>query len=244
MNLQTPAKDEPGAPQPRPGRAANPAEPGVGDLLPYVAPMFAFLALTSLEAYLPEGWYPLAYAAKVAIVSMVAIYFRAAWSDLRPLPRIGAVTLAVVVGLIVYVLWVRLDGLYPPLSFLGKRTGFDPTAIPSGGRQAFIAVRLFGLVLLVPLIEELFWRSFLMRWIINPNFLEVPVGRVTPAAAGITSAAFALAHPEWLPAILTGLLWAGLLWRTRSLFACFVSHLVANLALGIHVLSTGEWRYW
>ena len=99
-------------------------------------------------------------------------------------------------------------------------------------------MRMLGLVVLVPLIEELFWRSFLIRWLIDPDFQKVPIGRVTPMAAAVTSVAFALVHPEWLPALLTGALWAWLLWQTRSLTACVVSHATANLALGIYVIAT------
>ena len=62
-------------------------------------------------------------------------------------------------------------------------------------------------------------------------------------AAAVTSVVFALVHPEWLPALLTGALWAWLLWRTRSLSACMVSHATANLALGIYVIVTGDWKY-
>ena len=86
--------------------------------------------------------------------------------------------------------------------------------------------------MLVPLIEELFWRSFLIRWLIDQDFRRVPIGRVTPVSAAVTSALFAMAHPEWLPALLTGLLWAWLLQQTKSLPACVVSHVVANLAWG------------
>jgi hypothetical protein len=103
---------------------------------------------------------------------------------------------------------------------------------------------MLGLVALVPLVEELFWRSFLIRWLIDPDFEKIPIGRVTPMAAEVTSVAFALAHPEWLPAVLTGALWAWLLWQTRSLTACLVSHVTANLALGIYVIVTGDWKYW
>jgi CAAX prenyl protease-like protein len=215
-----------------------------GELAAYIAPMAAFLVLTSLEGSLGEGWYPAAYAGKVLLVAVVAWLCRWSWADLRPFPRAAALSLAVTTGLIVYALWVGLEGYYPSLGFLGKRTGFDPGTLPPSWKVPFIAVRLFGLVLLVPLIEELFWRSFLMRWLIDPDFLKIPVGTVTPLAAAVTSGAFALAHPEWLPALLTGLLWAGLLWKTRSLSACVLSHAVANLALGVHVLSTGDWKFW
>jgi CAAX prenyl protease-like protein len=218
---------------------------GLDEILPYLAPMFAFLALTWLEAYLPDpSWYPPAYLAKVVIVALLLWHFRRTWDDLKPAPRNSAIVLAVMTGLIVFVLWVKLEGWYPALSFLGKRTALDPWTLSSGWVWPFILVRLFGLVLLVPLMEELFWRSFLIRWLINPDFFNVPIGQVTPLAAAITSAVFALSHPEWLPALCTGLIWAWLLWRTKSLSTCVISHAVANSALAIHVLAFGDWKYW
>ena len=222
--------------------------------LPYVAPMVTFLVLTSLEGHLPASgddspstWYPLAYAAKAAIVTAVVIACRSTWRDLRPRPSAGTLALAVGIGLAVTALWVGLDGFYPRFGSFGKRVGFDPGLIGNAaGRYAFIAVRLYGLVLLVPLFEELFWRSFGIRYVIDPDdFTRVPVGRVTPLAAGATAIVFATAHPiEWLPALLTGLAWAWLVHRTKSLTACVVSHATANLVLGIYVLTTHDWKYW
>ncbi|HEY2155223.1 MAG TPA: CAAX prenyl protease-related protein, partial [Isosphaeraceae bacterium] len=195
--------------------------------LPYVAPMATFLLLTNLEGYPPPAWYPLAYAAKVAIVTAVVIACRSTWRDLRPRPSTGALALAVGVGLAVTAVWVGLDGLYPTTESLGKRAGFDPGSISSAaGRLGFIAARLYGLVLLVPLFEELFWRSFAIRYIVDPDdFTRVPIGKVTPTAAVATAVVFAMAHPvEWLPALLTGLAWAWLVHRTQSVSACVVSH--------------------
>jgi CAAX prenyl protease-like protein len=226
--------------------SSGPGEAAFGEVLPYVAPMFAFLALTSLEGSLPGGpaSYPVAYAIKIAIVAAVAWFYRSTWSDLRPVPSPARLALAVLVGLVVFALWIGLEGLYPAFSFLGKRSTFDPAVLDPGWKWSFLVVRFLGLVLLVPLIEELFWRSFLIRWLIDADFKKVPIGRVTPLAAGVTSVVFALSHPEWLPALLTGLLWAWLLWQTRSLSACVLSHAAANLALGIYVVATGDWKYW
>jgi uncharacterized protein len=229
----------------RPSLTNTKAEASKGDLVSYVAPMFVFLGLTSLEGYLPSPtWYPAAYTVKVILVAIAAWYFRSTWSDLRPVPQPKTLALAALIGFMVFVLWVGLDGWYPPLPLLGKRSSFDPSQLGPGAKWTFIVVRLLGLVVLVSLIEELFWRSFLIRWLIDPDFLRVPIGRVTLTAALATSAVFALSHPEWLPALLTGLLWAWLLWKTKSLSACAVSHSVANLALGIYVIATGEWKYW
>jgi uncharacterized protein len=219
--------------------------------LPYVAPMAAFVVLTALEGLLPKRdgqvvpfAYLVAYAIKIIIVSAAAWSCRATWRDLRPRPSVPILAVAVALGLAVTALWVGLDGKVPPLPFTEKRTAFDPLRLTAVARAAFLVVRLYGLVLLVPLVEELFWRSFLVRWIARPDFLLVPIGRVTPLAAVLTSALFALAHPEWLPALITGLLWVGLLRWSRSVAACFVSHMVANLALGVWILARGAWHLW
>jgi CAAX prenyl protease-like protein len=63
-------------------------------------------------------------------------------------------------------------------------------------------------------------------------------------AAVVSSIVFGAVHPEWLPGVLTGLSWAWLVWRTKSLTACVVSHSTANLALGVYVLATGHWKFW
>src|SRR5262249_25047359 len=189
-------------------------------------------------------WYPAAYALKVAVVSALAWICRSAWRDLVPVPNAADLAIAIVLGLAVTLAWVGLDGHYPKFPMLGKRTSFDPSVLSPTARCAFLPVRLFGLAALVPLGEELFWRSFLLRWVVDPSFERVPIGRVTPAAAAITSICFGFAHPEWLPGVLTGLAWAWLVWRTRSISACVVSHAVANLALGIYVITTGEWKFW
>jgi CAAX prenyl protease-like protein len=165
-------------------------------------------------------------------------------NDLVPWPSVGALSLSFALGLAVTAIWVGLDGRYPEIPQLGKRVGFDPLLMPKFERVMFLCLRMIGLVGLVPLIEEIFYRAFLMRWIVDPDFKKVQLGKVTPAGVAATTTVFAFSHPEWLPALLTGLAWSWLLWRTKSVSACVVSHAVANLALGVYVLATHEWKYW
>jgi CAAX prenyl protease-like protein len=236
----------------RAGRSGEERSPeSVGEIVPYLVPMFTYVALSGVETYLPRSdggpspsWYPLAYAVKLVVVILLAWCYRSTWRDLRPAPTPPAALLACLAGLLVCAIWVGLDGRYPMFRFLGTRSAFNANVLAPPARWPFIAVRMLGLTLVVPLIEELFWRSFLMRWLIDADFRRVPIGQVTPVAAATTSALFALSHPEWLPALATGLLWAWLLWRTRSVGACFLSHATANLALGIYVMVTGDWKFW
>lgn len=226
---------------------------GLRAWLPYVAPFFGYVAMSSAESLIPDermaSWYPIAYAAKVAIVAALMVAFRSSWRDLRRMPGPLGWALAVGIGLAVTAAWVGIEeGVdYPPLPLIGagEREGFDPGVLPTMGKWAFIAVRLLGLVVLVPVFEELFWRSFLIRLIIDADdFRKVPIGTVTQLSAFVTALGFMLVHPEWLPALLTGLAWAWLLHLTKSVAACVASHAAANLALGLYVLATGSWQYW
>ncbi len=228
--------------------------PGRWPWLPYVAPMATFLVMTAMEDWLPRtapdsatiAYYPWVYSIKISVVVIMMIWSRSTWRDLQPRPSWAAVGLSVAIGLAVALVWVGSDGYYPVYGSIGSRAAYDPSILTSTSRMAFLAVRFFGLVLVVPLIEELFWRSFVIRWIIDPDRFDlVPIGRVTLASAAITAALFSLEHPaEWLPALATGFAWAWLLRWSKSVTACFISHAVANLGLGIYVLATGQWKFW
>ncbi len=219
--------------------------------LPYVAPIATFLILTSVVAWLSRlagssspAWYPPALVVLLMVVAVVAWFCRSTWIDLLPMPRTGGWIVSILTGLAVTAFWIAAQGHYPRLPLSGARMGFDPDFLPGATRYEFLVVRLMGLVILVPLMEEIFWRSFLIRWAVREDFRAVPIGRVTPWSAGVTAALFALAHPEWLPALAAGLVWALLLWRTRSVTACVISHAVSNLSLGIYILATRSWGFW
>jgi uncharacterized protein len=96
----------------------------------------------------------------------------------------------------------------------------------------------------VPLIEELFWRSFLMRWIAQPIFQGVAPQHVGLRAVVLSTFVFTLAHTLWLAAALAGLAYALLYVRTGKLWAAVTAHAVTNAALGAWVIATGQWRFW
>jgi uncharacterized protein len=208
----------------------------------YVVPMALFTGITYLEGYAPKQ-YVWIYFGKVLVVSAALVFFRSVWRDIRPEARV--ILPAVLVGLFVFAEWVWLDKLIP-YPHLGKRTAFNPfTEIADPGtRSFFIAVRFYGLAIMVPVMEELFWRSFALRYATSPNWATVPLGAFSWGAFWIVAAVFGLAHPEWLVAVICACGYALLLRWTRSLFACVVAHGVTNLALGVYVLVTRDWAYW
>lgn len=217
----------------------------------YVLPFVLYLLGTSLAARVP-GLYPQAYMAVVVLGGIVT------WLLLRGrrivVPH-GKIAGAVIVGLIGIVLWIglcelrleaRIAEFLPDWLKPEARPGFNPIQELTHPLTAwiFIAVRLIGLAVLVPVAEELFWRGFLIRWIISADWQKVPVGEFRSASFLLVTLLFTLAHPEWLAAACYCVLLNGLLYWKRDLWDCIVAHGVSNLVLGVYILTTGAWWLW
>ena len=130
-------------------------------------------------------------------------------------PSLFETLAAVLVGLVVFGLWITLTARWMQI---GQATAaFVPLDAQGQLLWPLIAVRWLGATLLVPVMEELFWRSFLMRWFNNPQFERVPPGQTTLKAVVLSTFVFMLAHPLWLAAVVAGLACAGLYrWRGNS----------------------------
>jgi CAAX prenyl protease-like protein len=166
-------------------------------------------------------------------------YHELTFKDLTNLP---ATLLSCGIGLLVFAFWINMDWT---LNVTGVPQGFDPALLP--GRNVQIAMTFFriaGAVLVVPLMEELFWRSFLIRYIIDKNFDTVRMGTFTWVSFLLTVVLFGLEHNYFLAGIMAGFFYNLLLYRSRSLAHCVLAHAVTNLALAVYVVSTGKWLFW
>lgn len=211
--------------------------------LPYVVPMALFLGITYAEGEFPENYVAI-YIAKIVVVLAALFAFRSVWKEIKFEAK--WVLPSLVLGAVLCVMWVWVERNLSYPHFLGTRTAFDPfseIADPTL-RGVFFAFRFFGLVLLVPVMEEIFWRSFLLRFITKPDFLSLKVGEFSYGALVIGSGLFALSHPEWVPAAIFAVAISLWLKQTKSLFAAIVVHLVTNLALGIWVVTQRDWAFW
>lgn len=217
----------------------------------YVLPFAVFLIGTQVEgqAENQDGTmigdrYAAIYCVKILAVILAMYISRKAWRDLKPLPKLPIVLLSVLLGAFVTVFWIGLDGLYPPLpESLGKRAAFDPTTLESPTKWLFLIFRTLGLVAIVPIIEELFMRDFILRFVTDPDWQKISPWAFNATAAVVSLALFVSGHPEWFPALLCGTLWLWLLRKTHSLSALVISHAVANLGLGVYSFATGDWRF-
>jgi CAAX prenyl protease-like protein len=103
---------------------------------------------------------------------------------------------------------------------------------------------LIGATLIIPVVEELFWRSFALRFLIKPDFKSVTLGQFTWFSFLVVSIAFGFEHHRWLPGIVAGMVYAGVLYRSRNLFSPIQAHATTNFLLGIYVIATKQWHFW
>ena len=112
-------------------------------------------------------------------------------------------------------------------------------------RWAYLIIRIAGPTLVVPVMEELFFRDFLMRALIRgERFQDVPIGQFTWFSFIGMSLFFGLNHgAQWPEGILYGVLMGLLLIRTKSLGACIFAHATTNLTLYLYVVFAGDWQF-
>jgi uncharacterized protein len=213
-----------------------------------IAPFVLFMVLLFARGNVPPAMLPFdvrwIYGIAVLAVGGLMLWFWRQYGELdrQNLPSLQEAGLAVLVGVAVFVLWINLDA--KPLRIGEATATFTP--LDSNGQIIWplAVVRWIGASLLVPVMEELFWRSFLMRWIDRPQFETVVPQQVTMKAIVLSTFVFMLAHTLWLAAIIAGLAYAWLFVRTGKLWVPVIAHAVTNGVLGIWVLMTGNWAFW
>jgi CAAX prenyl protease-like protein len=213
--------------------------------LPFVLPLSLFLLLTSFEQALGSSFYPLIYSVKTIMLAGILWRTRSIYSDLNRNSQ--GVSIGLLLGPALTVGWVVIDRYTPHFRFMGARSAYDPfTAIHNVPLcWLFIAVRFFGLTMIAPIIEELFYRAFLPRLVINQNnFISVPLGQFdTPAFIAVV-VLMASSHPEYLAAAVFSAVMNLILMKTRNLWATVAAHGSTNFFLGVYVLVFHAWKYW
>lgn len=181
------------------------------------------------------------YAVKIAIVLAVLLACRRRYVELQwqAMGWRGA-GLAVLSGIVVLVLWIKLDAGWMQV---GSSAGFDPR---TDGRIDWLLVglRVAGAALVVPIMEELFWRSFLLRWLASPDFLTVNPASIKVKAFIVTVILFGFEHNLWLAGIVAGAVYSLLYMRSNNLWTAILAHGVTNGLLGAWIVYSGQWTYW
>ncbi|MEY2565063.1 MAG: protease family protein [Verrucomicrobiota bacterium] len=218
-------------------------------ILAFTLPMGVFLLLLGFTGFLrkeggalwlasPEYW---TYPAQTLVCGALLLWF---WRD-YPLYAARQVLVTLLVALAVFGLWIA------PQAFLGfapRLDGFNPE-IFSGQPTAYwttVVFRFLRLVVVVPLVEEIFWRGFVLRYFIDEKFYAVPVGAFSWLSFAAVTLGFGFSHAraDWVPALITGALYNCVAYRSKSLTSCVIAHAITNLLLGLWIMKTGQWGFW
>ncbi len=219
----------------------------------YVLPFAVFmggLALISLvQSFAPAENAPLGLAEpkywifplQTVLCGALLVWF---WKDYEWGAKWHVIT-AVLTGLVVLALWISPQWL---LGAEQRTDGFNPGLFAGSAALYWgtLILRFIRLVVIVPLLEEIFWRGFLLRYLIKEDFTKVSFGTFSWFSFGVVTVMFGLAHfgPDFIPALLTGAIYNLLAVKTRSLACCVLAHAVTNLGLGLYIMQTGQWGFW
>jgi CAAX prenyl protease-like protein len=230
-----------------------------------VAPFVVFMLVGSLEPSaasdasshalaIPYSYYPVVYALRIALTLATILFVLPGYRKYRF--RLSFWSLAV--GIVGIAAWVGICSLRIESDYLSKfglkwlvglgaRSGYNPfeSLREEDIRWAwiFFGTRLFGLALVVPVIEEFFLRAFLVPLVVRNDWSTVGVGELNRTAI-VAVVAYAVAtHPaELVAAVVWFSMVTWLSFKTKNIWDCVAAHAVTNLLLGLYVYVSGAWH--
>ena len=211
------------------------------------APFFIFCVITTAGGMLGGDSKFWLYALKVLVGAWLVWEMRPFVQEMR-----WAISLeAVVVGIAVFAIWVGLDPYYPMNTLVFSDTKgsiWNPfERFGAGGALAWtlICIRIAGMTFVVPPLEEVFYRSFLYRYFVRINFLQMPLTKFHPTSFIVTSVIFGMLHYEWLAGVLCGMAYQWLVLRKGRLGDAMTAHAITNFLLGVWVVWKGgpTWKF-
>jgi uncharacterized protein len=223
-------------------RAITPGNAALPRLLPF-ATYIAFIVLADVLERLGTHASTLRwlYPTKIALVLAMLLAWRRHYQELQAAPTRGNILAATGVGVVVFLLWIVLNAEWMKM---GAPAAFDPADGSGRIDWRLVAIRAAGAALVVPLMEELFWRSFLLRWLRQRDFLSLRPARAGLRAATVSILLFGIEHSLWLAGIVAGIAYTLLYMRSETLWTPVLGHAVTNGLLAAWVMATGSWIYW
>ena len=232
-------------------KAASPHETAPGRLLgrgalPYVTPFVVFLGFLAIDGFLP---FPIGWKHVLRFTVVFALLMAVAHGVIPR--RISNPLGSIVLGVAVFFIWIGPDALWPAYRqnwlFHNGLVGTPESSLQQGakGNVLFLVFRVLSSVINVPILEELFWRGWLMRWLISADFRKVPLGSYTAQSFWLVAVLFAVEHGSyWDVGLIAGILYNWWMIRGRSLGDCMLAHAVTNACLAWYVVARDHWQYW
>ncbi|HLX70625.1 MAG TPA: CAAX prenyl protease-related protein [Verrucomicrobiae bacterium] len=210
------------------------------------APFLIFVGLMAFNGVLGKDGQYWMYAVRTGVGLWLILEMRPFVPEMR-----WAISLeAIAVGIAMCVMWIALNPYVPQNHVFFTPTPGDewnPFARfgeGSGLAWFFAAVRILGSSLVVPPLEEVFWRSFLYRYSIRTDFQSVPLNRFHPTAFIVISLLFGLEHYQFVQGFLFGMAMQWLVIKKNRLGDAIVAHAITNFLLGLWVVGRHDWQFW
>jgi exosortase E/protease (VPEID-CTERM system) len=202
----------------------------------YLAPFLAIVVVSMVTGALSSGFDWL-YPARVIAAAAALWTFRRQYDDVWRWSWS-----AVLIGAVAFVAWLALA---PSMTSDEDRWPVALGEANSGAAAVWIVSRVIGSVVTVPLAEELAFRGFLARRLVQADFSQVPVATLTWRPFVLSSLIFGALHGQfWLAGTIAGMLF-GLAWiRGKALGEAILAHATTNALLVVYVFVTGHWGMW
>ena len=229
---------------PTPATTAIPAD-GCGPLPTYLSsatcllPFLVLTAVTMLTQAFTSG-FDIFYPVRVIATAAVLWYLRhdLPWRTCRIAPE------AVLIGAVAFAIWMLLTPGAADSS-AAATVSQNPLHVSQPWQTIWLLFRLAGSTVTVPIAEELFFRGFITRRCISADADSVPIGQFSWFSFLVSSVSFGVLHGDaWLAGVVVGMLFAGALYRRRTLFDAVVAHATTNALLSGYVIATGSWSQW
>lgn len=201
---------------------------------------------------------PMLYAIRTAIC-VIALFICRPWRYYSAL-NVKHILPAIGIGLGVFILWIGLEtefvkSICPSLANLYELWAVKPFGelrepleatpyAPSVCGVFMTSIRFIGSAFVISIIEEFFWRGYLLRTARTPDFLDIDIGQLHLPSFLIVAAIFAIEHNEVLAGFLCGIIYGLFYIKTRDIWATAIAHITTNAVLGAYVLATGKFFYW
>jgi exosortase E/protease (VPEID-CTERM system) len=200
----------------------------------YLCPFMALVGVTLITGAFSSGFDPL-YPLGVIVTCGLLWRYRKYYDELHW----TFAPLAVVIGVLVFVIWLALE----PLK-VGRSSPVPPVPLWGEGLVAWCILRTLGSVFVTPLAEELAFRGYLTRRLIAGDFQSVPQGSFSWFSFLFSSLLFGILHERWIAGIIAGLFYASALYSRRKLADAVLAHATTNALIATHVLASGNWSLW
>ncbi|HWZ32481.1 MAG TPA: CAAX prenyl protease-related protein [Bryobacteraceae bacterium] len=213
---------------------------------PYIAPFAVFVGFLALHSVAPMPEFA-DQLVRLIVLTAVLVFFARPALDLR----VTSLFASIGIGIAVFAIWIAPDLLSPAYRhswlFENAITGTARSSLSDASRTkvAVLVMRSLRAIAIVPIVEELFWRAWLMRWLIAPDFQKVPLGAYAAMSFWGVAVLFASEHGAyWDVGLAAGIVYNWWMLRTKSVGDLILAHAVTNGCLCAYVIATGKWEYW